>query len=131
MDKFQKDDPLQSLDAIATPAQIARLQSECRQIRVSLPVKQYIADIVAATRNSEYLRFGASPRGALGLMRSAQAMSAMRERDFALPDDIKHLVGPVLTHRLVLKDEELLRGETAEHLLEKILDRVPVPDNAA
>ncbi|MCP4691329.1 MAG: MoxR family ATPase, partial [Desulfobacterales bacterium] len=131
MEKFQDHDPLRELDAAAAPDQIAALQKERGKIGVALPVKKYIADIVTATRNNEQLRFGASPRGSLGLMRSAQALAAIRGRDYVLPDDIKHLVVPVLAHRLVLNDRELLRGETAEHLLNNILDRVPAPDHAA
>jgi MoxR-like ATPase len=60
-------------------------------------------------------------------MRSGQALAALRGRDFVLPDDIKHLVVPVLAHRLILTDEERLRGGTQEQLLEEILEQIPVP----
>jgi len=75
-------------------------------------VREYIADIVRVTRNNNSLRFGASPRGSLGLMRTGQALAALKGRDYVLPDDIKYLVGPVLAHRLILKEEERLRGGT-------------------
>ncbi len=129
MEQFQKSDPLLDLVNVADPSQIAELQNMRKHIRLSYPVKKYIADIVEATRNSKYLRFGASPRGSLGLMRSAQALSAIRGRDYVLPDDIKHLALPVLAHRVVLKDEERLRGETAEMIIQKMMDLIPVPTN--
>lgn len=129
MEQFQKSDPLLSLDKVADPSQIAEMQNTRKHIRLSLPVKKYIADIVEATRNSKYLRFGASPRGSLGLMRAAQALSGIRGRDYVLPDDIKHLALPVLAHRVILKEEERLRGETTELIIKKIMDIIPVSAN--
>ena len=112
LEQFQKSDPLLSLEKVAEPAQVEELQERRKQIRLSFPVKKYIADIVEATRNNSSLQFGASPRGSLGLMRAAQALSAIRGRDYVLPDDIKYLALPVLAHRVILKEQERLRGET-------------------
>lgn len=127
MEKYQRNDPLVNLDSVTDSSMITDLQHMRQQVRVSTPVKKYIADIVEATRNSEYLRFGASPRGSLGLMRSAQALAAIRGRNYVLPDDVKYLTLPVIAHRVVLKDEEILRGKSAKQLLRKILDNVSVP----
>jgi MoxR-like ATPase len=127
LERFREKDPLMGLKAVASPEQITELQRARKKIRVSLPVREYIADIVRATRNNESLRFGASPRGSLGLMRTGQALAALRGRDFVLPDDIKHLAVPVLAHRLILTEEERLRGGTPEHLLEEILGQIAVP----
>jgi MoxR-like ATPase len=127
LERFRDDDPLVSLEPVASPEQITELQQARKKIHVSAPVREYIADIVRATRNNRSLRFGASPRGSLGLMRSGQALSALRERDYVLPDDIKSLVVPVLAHRLILAEEERLRGGTPEHLLREIMDQIPVP----
>jgi MoxR-like ATPase len=127
MERFREKDPLKSLQAVANPAQITELQGVRKKIRVSLPARQYIADIVRATRKNEAVRFGASPRGSLGLMRTGQALAALRGRDFVLPDDIKQLVVPVLAHRLILTDEERLRGGTPEQLLEELIEQIPVP----
>jgi MoxR-like ATPase len=60
-------------------------------------------------------------------MRAGQALAALREREYVLPDDIKSLAVPVLAHRLILKEEERLRGETPEHFLEEIIKQIPVP----
>jgi MoxR-like ATPase len=73
------------------------------------------------------LRFGASPRASLGLMRAGQAMAALRGLEYVLPDHIKTLAIPVLAHRVILKDQERLRGEIPENFLEEILKQIPVP----
>ena len=127
LERFREKDPLGNLKAVASPEQITDLQGVRKKIRLSLPVREYIAEIVRATRESKSLRFGASPRGSLGLMRSGQALAALQGRDFVLPDDIKGLVVPVLAHRLILTDEERLRGGMPENLLEEILEKIPVP----
>jgi MoxR-like ATPase len=125
--RFQQKDLLEDLETVALPEQIQSLQHLRREIRVSGPVREYITDIVQATRKNRLFLFGASPRGSLGLMRAAQALAALRGRDYVLPDDVKHLVGPVLSHRVILNPEERLRGETSERLLGELLDHVPVP----
>jgi len=127
LERFREKNPLKNLKEVASPEQITELQGIRKIIRISLPVREYIVDIVKATRENKALRFGASPRGSLGLMRTGQALAALRGRDFVLPDDIKHLVVPVLAHRLILTDEERLRGGTPEYLLEEILGQIPVP----
>lgn len=127
MERFQKTDPLFDLDAVATPEAVHTLQQARKEIGVSLPVRHYITDIVHATRTSPALRFGASPRGTLGLMRAGQAFAALKGRSYVLPDDIKTLAEPVLAHRLVLEEEEQLRGNTQENILKEILSSLPVP----
>jgi MoxR-like ATPase len=127
MQRFQENDPYQTLEAVLQPFDIVELQELRKKTKVAQPVKKYIADLVGATRASEYFQFGASPRGSLGLMRAAQALSAIRGRDYVIPDDIKYLAEPVLAHRLILKDQEKLRGATSAHFLSKILQTIPVP----
>lgn len=130
LERFQEGDPLRDLRPVATPEELARLQEARRGIRVSPPVREYIADLVRATRSHASFRFGASPRGSLGLMKACQALAALHGRDFVLPDDVKSLALPVLAHRVVLREEERLRGEEPERLLAKILAEVPVPGSA-
>ncbi|HEY5497717.1 MAG TPA: MoxR family ATPase [Syntrophales bacterium] len=127
LERFREKDPLRELEPVATPEQIAELQEARKRIRVSQPVKEYITSIVSATRHSPSLRLGASPRGSLSLMRAGQALAALRDRDYVLPDDVKSLAVPVLAHRLILKEEERLRGEIQESLLEEIVRQIPVP----
>jgi len=127
LERFQEKDPLTELGAVANPEQIAELQQARKGIHVSQPVREYITRLVRATRDHTSLRLGASPRGSLNLMRAGQAWAVLNERNYVLPDDIKSLAVPVLAHRLILKEEERLRGETLEHLLEEIVDRITVP----
>ena len=127
LERFQEDDPLPGLEAVTTPDQLFALQQARKKIRISRPVRQYIVDIVRATRDNAALRLGASPRGSLALMRAGQALAALRGREYVLPDDIKYLVGPVLLHRLIIKGEERLRGETPAHFLEESMSQIPVP----
>jgi len=127
LERFREKDPLIELEAVANPEQVAALQHARKGIHISHPVREYITNIVRATRNSTSLRLGASPRGSLGLMYAWQALAALRDREYVLPDDIKSLVIPVLAHRLILKEEERLRGETPEHFLEEIISQMPVP----
>jgi len=127
LERFREKDPLESLEAVTDPSQLSRLQQARRKVRISAPVREYITDLVRATRGHESLRFGASPRGSLGLMRAGQAMAFLKGRDYVLPDDVKALAVPLLAHRLLLNDEERLRGGTAEYFLRDVLDRIPVP----
>lgn len=131
MDRFQEQDPLLKLEAIAHPDEIVELQQARKGIRISPPVKEYIANIVRQTRKTPSLRLGASPRASLALMRAGQALAALREREYVLPDDIKYLAAPILAHRLILTEEERMRGETrgetAERCVQEILTQIPVP----
>ena len=127
LERFQEKEPLQGLVAVATPDLIANMQQARKGIKVSRPVREYITSIVRATRAHPSLRLGASPRGSLGLMRAAQGLAALRAREYVLPDDVKALAIHVLSHRLILKEEERLHGETPEHLIEGMISRIPVP----
>ena len=126
LERFQEADPYRSLAAVAAPGDISELQKLRRSIRVSQPIREYIADIVHLTREDNAIQFGASPRASLGLMRAGQALAALRGRDYVLPDDIKHLAHPVLTHRLILAEEERLKGKSTDRLIQKLISRVPV-----
>ena len=127
LERFQQSDPLLKLNPVATPEDVSQLQRNRRDVIVSGPVREYIADIVRATREHKAIQFGASPRGSLALMRAGQAQAALKEREYILPDDIKSLAGPVLAHRLILKEEDRLRGENPDHILESIIHETPVP----
>ncbi len=125
--RFQENDPLRELEAVAVPEEISRLQEFRRGIRISDPVRKYITDIVRATRGNPSCHLGASPRGSLGLMRAGQAMAILRQREYVLPDDIKYLAPSVLAHRLILHEEVRLQGITQEHVVREIIETIPVP----
>ena len=127
LERFREKDPLEELGPVIQPEAFVELQTARRQIRVSEPVRAYIADIVRATRDHAVLQYGGSPRATLGLMRAAQGMAALQGRPFVLPDDVKQLAGPVLSHRLILKEEERLRGAETKQVIEDIIGGTSVP----
>ena len=127
LERFQKDEPLESLQAVSTPDEILHLQKERTKIYIAQEINNYIVNLANATRGSSKIRFGASPRASLHLMRAAQALAALRDRDFVLPDDIKELFIPLLAHRIVIETKERLKGTSAQRLLEEILEQVEIP----
>ena len=103
------------------------LRTLIRDVRVSDPTREYIVDLVNATRESSDLAVGASPRASLDLMRCAQALAAMEGRTHVLPDDIKRVAEPVLAHRVILHADARLRRLSAGEVVDGLLKRVPVP----
>jgi MoxR-like ATPase len=131
LERFARGDPLAGLEAVTTPARITALQERRSRVAVAPQIREYIADIVGATRSHPKVRYGASPRGSLGLLKAAQGLAILRGRDFVIPDDVKELVPVVLAHRLILRHEERAKGADARVLVEEILARVPVPSPLA
>ncbi|MEM9137544.1 MAG: MoxR family ATPase [Cyanobacteria bacterium P01_F01_bin.42] len=101
--------------------ELRSLQAECQAVRVEEPVQRYMLDIVRATRQSDAIRLGVSPRGLVTLQRATQALAFLSNRTFALPDDVKRLVHPVLSHRLIPT-----RGQDKNGVLADILQDVEV-----
>ncbi len=127
LERFQKDDPLEKLEPVTTPEEIVSFQKERTKVHVSEEISHYIVSLANATRKSSKIHFGASPRASLHLMRSAQALAALRGRDFVIPDDIKELFIPVLAHRIVMETKEKLKGASTQKLLQEILKQIEIP----
>jgi MoxR-like ATPase len=127
LDRFREKDPLKELGSVIEPAAFIELQQAAKQILVSGPVAAYVTDIVRATRDHAALQYGASPRASIGLMRAAQAMAGLKSRSFVLPDDVKHLAGPVLSHRLIPREEDRLRGTEIKQIIEAVIEQTAVP----
>lgn len=121
LERFLGETPELMIEPVTMPAEIARMQACRRQITVSQSVREYIASLVHETRRDPRIAYGASPRGSLALMRAAQALAALRGREYVLPDDIKELAFPVLGHRLILASGEMLRGTAVASVIEDIL----------
>ncbi len=115
------------LEAVATVEEVQEMVEIAREVAVSQSVKNYIVDLVEGTRLHPDVMLGASPRSALFLQRLARSRAASQGRDYAMPDDIKALAEPVLEHRLVMRPEAQMRGETVTDLIEDILGRLRVP----
>ncbi len=125
--RFERDEPLEILEAVVDPATLREMQKSVRIVRIEESVREYIIAIVRATRVHTSVELGASPRGSLYLYRASQALAALRGRDFVLPDDVKYLTPSVLTHRLIISAQTRLRGRTAEQVVKDVVDSVPVP----
>lgn len=120
--------PLDSLSAVCTKADIMTACENVRKITVSDPIKGYIVDIANATRDNERLRLGASPRASLALMRASQAYAAISGRDFVIPDDVKKTAVPVLSHRVITRSSNTIHlSDTSEQTVEYIVDTVKAP----
>jgi MoxR-like ATPase len=115
------------LDSVASLAAVQEMVDIARRVSVSSSVKNYIVDLVEGTRLHPDVMLGASPRSALFLQRISRSRSAANGRDYVMPDDIKELAGPVLEHRLALRPEAQMRGETIESIIDDVLTRIRVP----
>jgi MoxR-like ATPase len=127
LEMLQHQHPLDQLQPVVSAADLIACQQAVRDIHVDRKVRQYLMRIVHDTRTSDELTLGASPRASIALFRTAQAMAAVRGRDFVQPDDVKRMAGPVLTHRIIVKPECRLRKVTAESIIREIVAEVPVP----
>jgi MoxR-like ATPase len=119
--------PLDDLKPVAHAGDVRALIAAVRDVHVAQQVRQYIIDIIAATRTAPALRLGASPRAALHLLRASRAYAALADRSFVIPDDVQDLAGPVLAHRLLPTAEAVVGREHPELVLAKIIERVPLP----
>ena len=126
------DRPVEALAPVASGAEIVQARQQVLSVRVSGAVKEYLLALVRATRTDDRIRLGASPRGSLALMRAAQAMAAVRGRDYVLPDDVQDVLFDVLAHRIICKGYNLVQGSgeaggAAREYLRQILTQTPVP----
>ncbi len=119
--------PMQVLDPVCTSADIIRLQDQVGTVYASPEARSYVAQIVAATRKQNALQLGASPRGAIALLRASQASALLGGRDYVLPDDIRRMISPVLEHRLLLTPEARMKNITAAQVLHALVEAIPVP----
>ncbi|MFC8600221.1 AAA family ATPase [Isoptericola sp. NPDC057191] len=127
LDRQEASDPLAHLSPVTTGEDMVRYAEVVRSVYAATTVKQYVLDLVGATRHHDGLRLGASPRASLQLLRAAKAVAAMSGREHVLPDDVQTLAVPVLAHRLILSTETRLAGVTPEHMVDEIVRRTDVP----
>ena len=127
LDSHTQSNPLDDLEPVADAAEIRKLIGIVGQVYVSQAVQRYAVAITAATRRSDELSLGASPRATLHLVRAAKAMAAMQGRDYVLPDDVHGLAQTVLAHRLLPSVEASMSGRSTASVLEGIIASVPVP----
>lgn len=121
-------EPVDGLEPVLGCDQIISLQQEVRRVTVEDSIYDYLLDIVEATRHCEDLHVGVSTRGAISLYRAAQASALIDDRTFVVPDDVKQLAVPLLSHRVVTKG--FIQGDNrqaAESIVERLVDEIAVP----
>lgn len=119
--------PMETLTPVCGAEDIVRMQDTLGTVYAGPEVRSYVAQLSAATRNHNALSLGASPRGSIALLRAAQALALLSNRDYVVPDDVRRMALPVLTHRLVVTPEARMKGVNAAQVLTEIVNRLPVP----
>lgn len=125
--RFRRANPLIELEAVVSTDEIRTANQICRAVHVHPVLEDYLLDIVAGTRVHSAFALGVSPRGALAFYRTAQALAAIRGRNYVIPDDIKTMAGPVLAHRLAPSVEARLHGQSTTDVLMEVINETPVP----
>lgn len=115
--------PIESLEPVVDGSDLVTFSQQISQIHVDESLEDYILELVQATRVHPDLALGASPRGSLALYKTGQALAAIQDRTYVIPDDIKKLAPLTLAHRLIVKPESQLRGRTALSVLAEILEK--------
>ncbi len=122
-----KDSALSGLESVVAEEDILFWQKEASEVFVHPSLRAYMIGLVRASREHPAVELGASPRGSLALFKASKALAFIRGRAYVIPDDVKHLVPFVLSHRLLLHREERYRGNTGADVVAEILSQVPVP----
>lgn len=126
MDRFMLEDPLKDLQAVVNKEEIKYVQEQFVNVHISTQIKKYILDIINETRNNNDIDVGCSPRATLALMKGSQAYAAINGRDYVIPEDVKNMSIPILSHRLILKSDYDL-GNKGEKVIAEILDKIETP----
>ena len=127
LERFEDADPLTSLQPVASADDVLRIQGLVRQVYIDPVLRNYLVQVIRATRDHPDVELGASPRATLGLYRCAQALAGIRGQQYVTPDDIKTLATPALAHRVILKSMARLRERSQESVVNEVLEAQTVP----
>jgi MoxR-like ATPase len=127
LDAQQYVHPIEGLRQITNAAELVDMQEQLKSVYADSLIKQYIVQLVDATRKHADVYLGASPRGALTLYRTTQARAAVHGRDYVIPDDVKALAAATLGHRIIISPAARIKGITAADILDELLRTTPVP----
>lgn len=127
LDTSGKREAITDLGAVTSTEELLAMIEWANEVSVDDSVKDYIVHLVAATRNDPALAMGASTRASLALLRASRAAAASQGRDDVVPDDVRALAPHVLGHRLVLTPDAVLRDETVDAVIERLMSRVKAP----
>ncbi|TGA99154.1 MoxR family ATPase [Sporolactobacillus shoreae] len=127
LDKHSGEDQLAQIRPVLTVSDILELRRQAESVYVSDSVKNYLLDIVIATRKHPMIDLGVSPRGSLDLLKAARAFAFVDQRNYVVPDDVKAVAPFVLAHRIILRQDEAGREGAAKTVIEKIIDHIGIP----
>jgi MoxR-like ATPase len=133
LDRFDDDPDLgpEAIDRVVTAEEVLAARETVADVYVDDAVKEYVLDLVAATRDDPNVEHGASPRAALAFLDAAKARAAIEGREYVIPDDVKALAEPILVHRLVLSADASLSDVSADEVVAEIEDAVEPPGSDA
>ena len=130
MDGREATDPIDMLQSSCTPADVVALQQYADSIYIDELIKQYIVEIANATRSHPDTTLGVSPRASINLMKGAKAFAMLQGRDYVIPDDVKAIAVPVMSHRVLLSPSARMRGINQSTIVNEALDQISVPGAA-
>ena len=125
IDRFMSENPFDTLQTVCDTDHIKTMQEAVREVFVHSCVKEYIADIILATRNNSRIQVGASSRGTIGLLRLSQAYAAMEGRTFVRPDDVRYMAPYVLAHRVIMAGH--MDEKKEKTVIRELVDQIAVP----
>lgn len=130
LDRFNDEPDLgsESVQQVVDPSVVGEARAEVKSIYVSDPLKEYLLDLVAATRSSQDVLHGASTRATLSILNASKARAAIHNRDYVIPDDVLAMIEPGLTHRLVLSSDAELSDRSVDEVLAEVVSNVKPPE---
>jgi MoxR-like ATPase len=129
---WRKDDPTDTVEPVVDDKTFLEMQEVVEnEIYVDDQILHYIAEIVRLTRQHSMVEVGSSPRGGIFLLKLSRALAALSGRDYVIPDDVKLFTKDVLTHRIILNVESLMKGDSPASIIEEIVSKVDVPKEVA
>ncbi|MFP4384464.1 MAG: AAA family ATPase [Spirochaetia bacterium] len=127
LDQRKEEKPISALKTKSNMEEVVEMQKSILEVTMDDGIKDYIMKIIDETRGDNRLYMGVSPRGSLALYRGAQALAAIRGRDYVVPEDIKEMSYPILNKRLLIKSEFTSKGTTENAVIGQLLDKIEVP----
>ena len=127
MERREHVDPIDELEPVCTPEDIANLQARADDVYIDVLGKQYIVELANATRQHPEAALGVSPRASINLMKGGKALAMLYNRDYVIPDDIKAIATATLAHRVLLTPSARMREVTQETVVADVLSQISVP----
>jgi len=124
---YSKESPLKSLKSVVGKADIIHLQQTIREVYAEEAILDYIVFLVSKTRQETKFELGASPRGSIFLLEAAKAWALYQGRNYVIPDDIQKVYMPIMSHRILIKNEAKYDNVSKEDLLQALLESVAIP----